>query len=110
MFRTINQITVFFIELIMLGTFACVGFQKGNSILIKYLLSIILPVSVILLWGYFAAPKSPNRLEMPYLVIFRLVLFLSTSYLLYKLNQVNVAFVVALLSISTQITSYFLND
>lgn len=110
MFRTIIQITVFVIELIMIGAFAYFGFQKGNSTLIKYLLAIILPVFVVLLWGYFAAPKSLHRLEMPYLVIFRLALFLVASYLLYRSNQTNIAIVVALLSIFTQIASYNLND
>src|ERR1700712_1717533 len=108
MFKTINQIAVFVIELIMIGTFAYFGFRIGNSTLIKYLLAIMLPFLVILLWSYFGAPKSSHRFEMPYLVIFRLTLFLLTSYLLYKCNQINIAIVVALLSISTQAASYLL--
>jgi hypothetical protein len=110
MFKTINQIAVFVIELIMIGAFAYFGFQKGNSTIIKFLLAIILPVFVVFLWAYFAAPKSLQRLEMPYLVIFRLSLFLIASYLLYKSGQTKVALVVALLSIFTQIASYNLND
>lgn len=110
MFKTINQVTVFLIELIMVWSFAYFGFQKGYSIIVKYLLAFILPVFVVLLWGYYAAPKSSHRLEMPNLILFRLALFLIASSLLYRCNQTNMAIGVALLSFATQIAGYFLND
>ncbi|WP_157580739.1 DUF2568 domain-containing protein [Segetibacter koreensis] len=39
------------------------GFQKGNSALIKYFLAIMLPILVISLWSYFRRTKivSPFR-------------------------------------------------
>lgn len=110
MIKTINQLVVFIIELIMIGTVACVGFREGNATWTKYSLAIILPLIVILLWGHFAAPKSSHRLKMPYLAMFRLALFLATACLLFRSHQTIMALVVALLSVVTQIVSYFLKE
>lgn len=110
MFKYINQITVFIIELIMIGSFAYFGFQKGTTPLVKYTLAITLPLLAILAWSYFAAPKSGHRLPMPYLALFRLTLFLAASYYLYATNKGSAALVLALLSVATQIVGYFLDD
>lgn len=110
MLRYTNQIAVFIIELIMIGSLAYFGFQKGSSTIAKYALAIMLPVLAILLWSYFAAPKSSHRLKMPYLALFRLTLFLIASYLLYKCNKSEAAILVAVLSTITQVVSYFLDD
>ena len=110
MVKAINRIAVFVIELIMTATFAHVGFQKGNNMLSKYSCAFILPLVVILLWSYFAAPKSSHRLKMPYLAIFRLALFLTAAYLLYKSGQINFAIVLAFSSVITQMISCFIGD
>ena len=107
MLKYVNQPIVFIIELAMLGSFAYFGFQKGNSTLAKYTLAIIIPAIAIVLWSYWAAPKSAHRLVMPYLAIFRLALFLAASYLLYACHQTKLAIILAVLSVVTQVVSYF---
>ena len=92
----------------MICSFAYYGFINGNSTVGKYLFAFALTIILILLWGFFAAPKSAYRLPMPYLALFRLSVFMMASYFLWTFNKANFALVVALLAISTQLTSYFL--
>jgi Protein of unknown function (DUF2568) len=110
MLKIINQTIVFLLELMMLGSLAYFGFQKGNGHLYKYTLAIVLPILAIILWGYWAAPKSAHRLSMPYLAIFRLALFLLASYLLYRCEQIKFALIFALASTITQVASIFLEE
>jgi len=105
-----NQALMFFIELIMLGSFAYFGFQKGHTVLFRYILAIALPTVGIVCWALWAAPKSSSRLPMPYLALFRVVLFLLASYFLYACRQTNLAFVVAAVSIITQVLGYYFKD
>ncbi len=70
MLKIVNQILLFIVEMIMLGSFAYFGFQKGQTVLVKYGFGLGILGVVIALWSYWAAPTSGHRLEMPYLVIF----------------------------------------
>nr|WP_294896012.1 YrdB family protein [uncultured Pedobacter sp.] len=108
MLKIVNQTIVFLIELIMFGSFACFGFQKGNGLVLKYGFAILLTLLAILLWAYWAAPKSENRLKMPYLAIFRLFLFFLASFFLYRLGFTKFALILAFISTVTQIASVFL--
>ncbi|AHM59321.1 hypothetical protein D770_05270 [Flammeovirgaceae bacterium 311] len=110
MLKIINQTIVFLIELIMFGSFAYFGFQKGNGLFEKYGFAIILTLLAIILWAYWAAPKSNNRLTMPYLAMFRLSLFFLASYFLYRCGQTKFAIILTIVSAVTQIASIFLED
>lgn len=105
-----NQTLIFFLELMMIGSFAYFGFQKGHTALFRYIWAIALPAAVIICWGLWAAPKSSNRLPMPYLVLFRAALFLLASYFLYACGQMNLAIVIALFAVVTQVVSYYFRD
>lgn len=107
MLKIINLALVFLIELIMFGSFAYFGFQKGNGLFQKYGFAIILTLLAVVLWAYWASPKSGNRLKMPYLAIFRLSLFLLASYFLYRCGHANFALILAIFSTVTQISSVF---
>lgn len=103
--KIVNQGIVFIIELIMLCSFAFFGFQKGNTTLVKLASAIAIPMLTIVIWSYWAAPKSRHRLDMPYLALFRLLLFLLASLALYKCGQIKYAIILAVFSTLTQIIS-----
>lgn len=107
MLKIVNQTVMFLIELVMVGSLAYFGYFKGNGPLTKYALAVILPGIAILLWSYWAAPKSVHRLPMPYLAILRLSLFFLASFLLYKCGLVRFALIIAIISAFTQIASFF---
>jgi len=106
----LNKIVTFFLELAMLASFACFGFQKGGTPLVKYGLAVLLPILAIVLWGYFAAPKSSHRLELPAVALFRGLIFLAAALCLFLCHQRVPALTMAVLAILTQIASFFGED
>ncbi|QJW91049.1 YrdB family protein [Spirosoma taeanense] len=82
--KLINQVLAFSLELCMLYMLGAFGYQTGRSIGWKYALAIGLPLIAIVLWGYFAAPKSDHRLPFPYLTVFKLAMFSTTAFLWFK--------------------------
>ncbi len=74
----------FSLELAMFVVLGYWGFQAGKTTFWKYGLAVALPLVAIVLWGIFAAPKSEQRLDTPYRLVFELALFLLAAFLLYK--------------------------
>lgn len=109
MVKSVNQTFVFFMELVMIGSLAYYGY-KQSTFVNRYLLAILLPAIAITLWAIFAAPKSSNRLNLPYLVIFRAAMFLIASLLLYLSGNKVVAWITAIIAIVTQVIAYYTED
>lgn len=104
--KLIHQLVAFLLELGMLVTLGMWGFQGERSTLEKYLLGLGLPLFAAVLWGVLAAPKSANRLKLPYRLLFSGTLFLLSTFLLYRLGHTKLAFFfagVAVVSISLEV-------
>jgi len=107
MIKQVNQFIVFTLELIMFIALGYYGMTRDWSILPRVLFTIAIITMTITLWGIFAAPKSAYRLEMPYLAIFRGIMFLSASFLFSQLGIKTLAITLAALAVMTQTLSYF---
>jgi hypothetical protein len=75
MLNGLNAALMFFLELGMLAGFAVYGLSGGKPSGARWLLGLGLPLVVVALWSYFAAPRSAHRLAPVPLVAFRLALF-----------------------------------
>ncbi|HLO42713.1 MAG TPA: YrdB family protein [Leadbetterella sp.] len=89
--KIINQTIAFALELAMLATMGHWGYLQGKSTWSKYGIAAVLVLIAILLWGYFAAPKSANRLSLGYRIIFEFVLFMIATFMLHKSGNTNYA-------------------
>jgi len=76
----------------------------------EFILGIGLPVVAILLWGFLAAPKAKHRLPFPYLIPFKLILFLLTAFLLYESSQQKWAIIFAAIAIVSELLEIIFND
>lgn len=85
--KVINQVVAFSLELCMLYMLGNWGYLHGKGTGWKYGMAIGLPVLAMVLWGYFAAPKSEHRLIFPCLTVFKVVLFSLTAFVWYKLDH-----------------------
>jgi hypothetical protein len=74
----------FLLELGMLAAMGRWGYLQGKTTLSKYGIALPLIAVVVVLWSYFAAPKSHNRLNLGYKIIFDCILFLTAAIMLYK--------------------------
>jgi len=74
---------MFLLEICMLLSFSYWGFHNHTSIA-SWLYGIGLPALVAFVWGILAAPKSKNRLRMPYRTFFSIGMFWIAGILLYE--------------------------
>jgi len=107
MIRFINQTIVFFLEMGMLISVTYFGYRLGDILWVQIFLALVFPLFTIVIWANWLAPKSTSRLKMPYLAVVRLLLFLIAAYSLYLSNMIQLALIMAVLSIITQTVSLF---
>jgi hypothetical protein len=101
--KVINLTAAFFLEIAMITAFGYFGFHYPQNILLKYLLMIALPVIAIVLWGYFAAPKSNHRLQQPYRMVFASGIFSVAVFTLNITGKTMLAAVFAIMVILNQL-------
>lgn len=108
--KAINLAAAFFLEIAMLIAFAYFGFQYPENTIIKYVMMIALPVTAIMLWGYFAAPKSKHRLQQPSRVLFALTMFGAAIFLLNMTGKTMLAAIFAIMVIINQLLLFILKQ
>jgi len=88
-FKIINLLVRFLLELCILAIFGYWGFQTGSNTFMKILLGLGAPILFAMVWGTFLAPKSPMRLHEPWLFLLELVVFGLTCLALYSTGKVD---------------------
>lgn len=94
----------------MLVILAYGGYKIGNGTAMKYLLAILLPVVVGIVWGMVAAPRATRRLQQPARTIFKLILFIACAILLYSTGQTSYAIIFAFAACLNEIIAFFFKD
>lgn len=108
--KTINQTVAFLLELGMLTAVARWGYLQGKTTLSKYGISLLLIAVLVVLWGYFAAPKSENRLSLGYRITFEFVLFMVATWSLYKLGNTNYTIIFGTVAIINLSLEYYFGE
>jgi hypothetical protein len=89
MLKMLNLLVRFLLELCILAIFGYWGFQTGGNTLVKFLLGLGAPALFAVAWGTFLAPKSPRRLNEPWLFLLEVVIFALTCWALYSTGKVD---------------------
>lgn len=108
--KTFNQVLGFLLELVMFFSIGFWGYLQGKSNFLKYTYSIVLPLIAILLWGFFASPKSLYRLDVPVRYIFEIIMFLLASFLVFKTGHSTLALLLAFVAVISELISYLLKQ
>lgn len=74
MFKLFNDLIRFLIELISIGLLVIVGF-KADTLIIKLILSLGVPLTVLFFWSKYMAPASATRFNEPQRVLAEIILF-----------------------------------
>src|SRR5258707_14085376 len=101
--QVINLGIAFLLELCMLGALAYWGFQVTDSVPLKVLLGIGVPVVVIVIWARFMAPNSTTRLTGTAYLLVKLVLFGAAAIALAFAGQVTLAIIFAVVAVINQV-------
>ena len=107
MLKSVVQIVVFLLELLMLVAFGCYGYSKPADMSLRIGLAAGLVIVAIILWAVLAAPNSRYRLLLPALAVFRAAMFLVAAFFFYHLGFENMALIMASIAVTTQIVSCF---
>lgn len=89
MFKMINLLVRFLLELCILAIFGYWGFQTGSNTFMKFLLGLGAPILFAVVWGTFLAPKSPMRLHEPWQFLLELIVFGLACWALYSTGKVD---------------------
>lgn len=108
--KIINQTVAFLLELGMLAVMGRWGFLQGKNTWSKYGIAVFLILTAILLWGYFAAPKSANRLSLGYRIIFEFVLFMIATLMLHKSGNTNYAIAFGIIAVVNLSLEYYFGE
>ena len=101
--KVINIGLRFLLELCILVIFGYWGFQTGGNNFVKILLGLGTPILFAVVWGTFLAPKSPMRLEEPWLFLLELVIFALTCWALYSTGKVDLTIIFCVVYILNKI-------
>ncbi len=85
--KQFNLLISFLLELIMLFLYGYWGYKTGEHPVMSYVLAVLLPGVVIVLWGIWAAPRSKRRLKNPLRSVVKLSLLLMAAVLGFKAGQ-----------------------
>ncbi len=88
-FKMINLLVRFLLELCILAIFGYWGFKTGENAFMKFLLGLGSPALFAMVWGAFLAPKSPKRLDEPWLFLLELAVFGLACWALYSTGKIN---------------------
>jgi Protein of unknown function (DUF2568) len=89
LFKILNLLVRFLLEFCILAIFGYWGFKTGTGTFTKTLLGIGGLILFAVVWGTFLAPKSPMRLDEPWLFLLELTIFVLTCLALYSTGKVN---------------------
>ena len=98
-FKHINDLVTFLLELAMYVALGYAGAHIGSSKPLQYLFAIGLPLSVMIFWGNFMAPKAKRRLSWAWLFTFYVLLFEGAAALLYLTGPTKTALIFAIVAI-----------
>ncbi len=80
-----NLAVKFALELVAVAAFAYWGATTGHGV-VAAVLAIIAPLAAVMLWGRFAAPKSPTRLALRLRAPFELTVLALAALALLRLS------------------------
>lgn len=83
----LNLLLAFLLEIGMFIAYGYWGFHLHVSRVLKFIIGIGMPLIVMIVWGFFAAPNSTAQLHQPYLIVLQFVVFCAASAMLYVSRQ-----------------------
>ena len=106
--RYFQMFLAFTVEMAMLVAYGRWAYLQGKSPLLKIVFVTVLVGAVVTVWGLFCAPKANYRLGFTTRLIVELLLFLTSSFLLYRTGATTAALLLGGCSCLTILLAYLL--
>lgn len=100
MARLLNMLITFLLELAMLAAYGVGGYELASNTAIRWLLAIVFPVIVGVLWGIFLSPRARVQLPYPLKLAGRILLMIGGALILWSAHMTLLAtiYTIALLA------------
>ncbi|MEV8036245.1 YrdB family protein [Streptomyces sp. NPDC086182] len=95
-----NEVLAFVVELVALACLSWWGFTTGHSRLAHILLGVGVPLSAIVLWSLFAAPKARLRPGLPLVLLVKAVVLGGGAAAVYGVGHPVAAVVMAVVVVA----------
>ncbi len=108
MFRTLNLLVRFILELVIFFSFAYWGFHLDNGLIVKMIAGIGLCLVMVVIWGIFISPKATVKLPEAGVIAIEFVITLSAFLCLYAAGLQTFAIVFGIAAVINRllITTY----
>ena len=108
MFRTLNLLVRFILELVIFFSFAYWGFHLDNGLIVKMIAGIGLCLVMVVIWGIFISPKATVKLPEAGVIAIEFVITLSAFLCLYAAGLQTFAIVFGIAAVINRllITAY----
>jgi len=107
MVKNLYSIFRFSFEILCIGIAGYWGFSKTTLGNWRFVLGILAPLAIIIIWSIWAAPSSPNRLQGVARLALELGIYAVISICLYNTNYKSLVFYFILLSVANASVNYF---
>ncbi len=98
--KNFNLGFAFLLEMTMLGMYGYFGYRllpNGSPQPLRYGLAVLLSVLMAIFWGFFLAPRAGYRLQMPWLLIVKLIIMVAGVIMLWRLQNTMLAVITAII-------------
>lgn len=92
--KMVNLGLAFFLEILVLVVYGYFGYQflpDGTSQIIRYILAAGMIAIIAVPWGNYLAPRALHRLQMPWLLIVKLVIMILGILMLLLMHRTSFA-------------------
>ncbi|MBC9909333.1 YrdB family protein [Chitinophaga varians] len=100
----------FSLEIIMLIVAVYGPIKIINTPWLRYAVAAGLLLLIIVAWSLWAAPTATGRLKLPYIVIFKFLIYLIPTYLLFKVGMKHYAWMFYALVVITEVAAVLFNE
>ena len=103
MARQLNMLITFLLELAMLAAYGVGGYELTTNTVVRWVLAIVFPVIVGVLWGIFLSPRARVQLPFPVQLACRFALMIGGALILWSAHMTVLAtiYTIALLASMT---------
>lgn len=105
--KLVNTGMSFLLEVAGIIAISYWGFSLKNLGNLRYIIGIIAPIFIIVIWVIWCAPASVHRLENTGLIILKSIIFIFASFCLWHSKHSALAIILLALFVMNIILSYF---
>ncbi|MCH6266870.1 MULTISPECIES: YrdB family protein [Neobacillus] len=101
--KSFNLVLRFLLELCSLYAVGYWGYKTGNNFVVRWILAVVGPLVLAVIWGLLGSPKAPIKLAEPFHLFLEIIVFGLPVLLLALLGKNEIAWLLGIIVIINKI-------